>query len=160
MTPEELYKIAHFVAVSTFVHGLDYDDKRQECVEEGLKVLGRVNDHVLSLERFIKKAMRNKLLRLNNKQYNNSRMIFSGFDETYYLPKPLYVTIPIPNYGKCVTIVTAMISCEGNLTKACKLLNISYNIGVYWWKIARQKIKDDIANGNDKEIAWLRMEAR
>jgi len=159
MTPEELYKIAHFVAIKTFVHGLDYEDKLQECVEKGLQILQEPNNHVLSLEKFIKKAMRNKLIKINNGQYNNSRMIFSGFDETYYLPKPLYVTIPIPIYGKCVTIVKAMISCEGNLTKACKLLDINYQTGVYWWKIAKQKIKEDYVE-TDKEVAWLRMEAK
>lgn len=159
MTPEELYKIAHFVASKTFVHGLDYEDKLQECVEKGVQILQEPHKHVLSLNGFIKKAMRNKLIELNKRQYNNSRMIFNGFDETYYLPKPLYVTIPIPVYGKCVTIVKAMISCEGNLTKACKLLDINYQTGVYWWKIARQKIKEDYVE-NDKEVAWLRMEAR
>jgi len=160
MTTTDLYKIAHFVATKTFVFGLDYEDKVQECVEKGLQILQQQHNHVLSLEGFIKKAMRNKLIKLNNKQYNNSRMIFNGFDETFYLPKPLYITIPIPVYGKCVTIVKAMISCEGNLTKACKLLGINYQTGVYWWKIARQKIKDEIDNENEKEIAWLRMEAK
>lgn len=149
------YKIASRVAFRIYVHGMDHQDKVQECVIKAWSVLGE--KPTKNLEPLIYTIMKNHLVALSRTTYNERCSTKCVDDITIYAKNNDVIKIPLPKDKNERVILLAWLEHSGKLTAACKDLGINYWSTIKLWNQTKDNIRKLGLSSCvlDQEYSWL-----
>lgn len=134
------YRIANSVAFRIYVHGLDHQDKVQECVIKAWLALGE--KPASDMGNLIYTIMKNHLIALSRPTYNDRRTIIYEEDMAIYSKCDCRIVIPLPKDKDERIIVVALLENEGRLSLACEALGIRYRHGLITWNAALKTLSE------------------